>query len=236
MSLGFLHSPRRGPGVCVECFNLTRDFRLCFACVSGEQHLAAMVPISYSIGHEYLHHTLASYKRLRGAQAEASARQIAAILWRFLAGHEKCLAAAAGIDRFDLVTTVPSGDPSRDVHHPLRRVVGELVGPTRSRYEQLLRRSAVQVVPRRFDARRFEAVRPLNGEVVLLIDDIWTTGASAQSAAAALRAAGAGPVAAAVVGRHLNREWHDNDRQLDALPFDWNECALCAPARLPIAA
>jgi orotate phosphoribosyltransferase len=92
------------------------------------------------------------------------------------------------------------------------------------------------VVPRRFDARRFEAVRTLNGEGVLLIDDTWTTGASAQSAAAALKAAGAGPVGAAVIGRHVNRNWHDNDRQLDALPFDWSQCGLCAPARLSRAA
>jgi hypothetical protein len=195
-----------------------------------------MVPVSYSVAHEYLHHTLASYKRLRGPQAEAAAREIASILWRFLAGHETCLAAAAGIGQFALVTTVPSGDLSRDKHHPLRRVVGELVGPTRSRYDRLLRRTTVQVVPRRFDARRFEAVRALSGEGVLLIDDTWTTGASAQSAAAALKAAGAGAVAAVVVGRHVNRDWHDNDRHLDALPFDWSQCGLCGPARLPRAA
>lgn len=234
--LGFLHSPRRGPGVCVECFNLTREFRLCFACSSTEQHLAAMVPVSYSIAHEYLHHTLASYKRLQGLQAERAARDISAILWRFLVGHETCLAAEAGVARFDLVTTVPSGDVGRDEHHPLRYVVGELVGHTRGRHERLLRRSNVQVMPRRFDARRFQAVGKLNGESVLLIDDTWTTGASAQSAASALKAAGAGAVAAVVVGRHVNREWHQNDRKLDALTFDWSECGLCAPARLRNAA
>jgi orotate phosphoribosyltransferase len=65
---------------------------------------------------------------------------------------------------------------------------------------------------------------------VLLIDDTWTTGANAQSAAAALKSAGAGPVAAVVIGRHLNREWHENDRRLRGItrPFDWSHCALCA--------
>lgn len=231
-----MRSPRRGPGVCVECFNLTRDFRLCFACAQGERHLSAMVPVSYSVAHEYLHHTLASYKRLQGQQAEAAARQISAILWRFLVTHEPCLAAAAGVRRFQLVTTVPSSDAARDEHHSLRRVVGELVGPTRGRHQRLLRRSDIEVVPRRFDLRRFEAVRPLAGEDVLLIDDVWTTGASAQSAAAALKAAGAGTVAAVVVGRHLNRGWHDNDRHLNAMPFDWRKCALCASGRLSQAA
>ena len=64
---------------------------------------------------------------------------------------------------------------------------------------------------------------------VLLIDDTWTTGANAQSAAAALKAAGAQRVAALVIGRYVNREWSDNDRQLRNLPqpFDWGRCALC---------
>ena len=79
---------------------------------------------------------------------------------------------------------------------------------------------------------------PAGAESVLLIDDTWTTGASAQSAAAALKAAGAEHVAAVVIGRHLNREWHENDRRIRGIarPFDWQACALCAepvaPARL----
>ena len=66
---------------------------------------------------------------------------------------------------------------------------------------------------------------------MLLIDDTWTTGANAQSAAAALKSAGAERVAAVVIGRHLNREWHENDRRLRGItrPFDWDRCALCAP-------
>jgi hypothetical protein len=34
--------------------------------------------------------------------------RLTAILWRFLEDHEPCIVAAAGIDRFDLVATVPS--------------------------------------------------------------------------------------------------------------------------------
>ena len=83
---------------------------------------------------------------------------------------------------------------------------------------------------RAFDADKYIAVRALDGEPVLLIDDTWTTGANAQSAAAALRAAGAGPLAAVVVGRHVSRGWNENDSQLRALdePFDWSRCPLCA--------
>ena len=51
-----------------------------------------------------------------------------------------------------------------------------------------------------------------------------------ESAGAALKRAGAGPVAAVVIGRHLKREWHENERRLRGVtrPFDWGRCAFCA--------
>ena len=51
---------------------------------------------------------------------------------------------------------------------------------------------------------RFGAGVALAGASVLLIDDTWVSGASAQSAAVALRAAGAGHVAVVVLGRHVD--------------------------------
>jgi predicted amidophosphoribosyltransferase len=228
--------PRRGPSVCRICFNFTDGYSRCYACDHGRLLLDAVVPISYSVAREQLHHALASYKRLHGDVARRLGASLAAILWRFLVEHERCLAHAAGTERFDLVTTVPSGDRERDEHHPLKRIAGELVEPTRARYERILRRSEAEVIPRAFSPDKFVATRPLQGKAVLLIDDTWTTGASAQSAAGALKAAGAGPTAAVVIGRHLNREWHENDRRLRGIerPFDWSRCALCAePVNAP---
>ncbi|MGB6617852.1 MAG: hypothetical protein WBE95_27500, partial [Trebonia sp.] len=42
------------------------------------------------------------------------------------------------------------------------------------------------------------------GADVLLVDDTWVSGASAQSAAAALKAGGARRVALVVIGRHVD--------------------------------
>ncbi len=111
------------------------------------------------------------------------------------------------------------------------RIVGEMVASTVERHERLLRRSSAPAIPRVFDSARFQSVRPLAGANVLLIDDTWTTGASAQSAAAALKAAGAARVGAVVIGRHLNREWFENDERLRriAQPLRGSVCALCAP-------
>ena len=224
-------APRAGPGVCTTCFNLTEGYERCYACANQPNEIDVVAPISYSVAHEQLHHALASYKRLSGEVAERLGTQLAAVLWRFLDTHEQCVARAAGADYFSMVTTVPSGGSARDGDHPLCRIVAEVVGPTRERHERLLRRTEAVVEPRAFDAEKFVALRPLNGEPVLLIEDTWTTGANAQSAAAALRSGGAGPIAAVVIGRHMNRWWHQNDRQLRGLeqPYDWRYCTICAP-------
>jgi hypothetical protein len=230
-----LLGPRRGPDVCGTCFNFTAGYARCWACAHGQPSLDALAPISYSVACEQLHHALASYKRLNGDVARRLQAILAAILWRFLTTHEACIAKAADIHGFDLVTIVPSGDPTRDERHPLRTIVGELVGPTRERHRRLLRRTDRQTAPRAFSTIKFEATTQLNHQSILLIDDTWTTGASAQSAAATLKAAGAERVAAVVIGRHLNREWHENDRRIRGIarPFEWQACALCAE---PVAA
>lgn len=224
----FMLGPRPGPDVCELCFDLTRGYRRCYSCAHTENSLAAVVPISYSVAGEQLHHALLGYKRSNGAVARRLERELGAVLWRFLSLHEGCVARAAGVDAFEVVATVPSGDRDRDLDHPMRGIVGELVGPTHDRYRLLLTRSEADIPPRTVDPDKFKPLRALEGEAVLLIDDTWTTGASAQSAAAALRRAGAATVAAVVIGRHVNREWDENHRRLSELPqpFDWERCAL----------
>jgi hypothetical protein len=226
----FMIGPRRGRDVCDVCFNFTKDHERCYACSHGERHLDAVLPISYSVGGEQLHHVLRGYKRFEGGVARRLSVELAAVLWRSLAGHEACLSRAALVRSFDLVTTVPSGELARDECHPLRWIVGEVAQPTRERYERLLVRSAGPAPAREFFPSKFTAVRELAGESVLLVDDTWTTGSSAQSAAAVLKSAGAGPVGAVVIGRHVNRAWHENDRRLRELaqPFEWERCALCS--------
>jgi predicted amidophosphoribosyltransferase len=223
----FLLGPRPGLGVCQVCFTFTEGHDRCFVCGQRNSALDAVAPISYSVAGGQLHHTLAGYKRLGGDVARRLQVEVAAVLWRFLAGHESCVALGASTTGFDVVTTVPSSSRERDLGHPLRRIVGELVRPTRDRYERLLTRSPIEVPERTFSPGKYEVARPLRGESVLLIDDTWTTGSGAESAAAALREAGAGSVAAVVVGRHVKRGWRENERRLHTLvrPYDWSTCA-----------
>ena len=225
----FMLSPRSGADVCRTCFNVTDGYERCYACAHGGRLLDAMAPISYSVAGEQLHHILAGYKRLSGPVARRMTMGLAAVLWRYIeAGHERCLARATGADRFTLVTSVPSSSGQ----HALQDMIATQVGPLRQRYVPTLHRSPGPTTPHQFDSGRYEVDGTLAGETVLLIDDMWTTGANAQSAAAALKAAGAGRVAALVIGRHVHRQWGRCDARLRDLtqPFDWGHCPLCEPA------
>ncbi len=150
----FMLSPRQGPGVCVRCFNFTEGYGLCYACSRRPAVLAVVAPISYSVGGEQLHHALASYKRLRGDVARRLTASIAAVLWRYLVLHERCIARAAGVPSFPVVTTVPSSEARRLVH-PMGEIVGHLVAPTRQRYQELLARSDSELAPREFNPDKF---------------------------------------------------------------------------------
>lgn len=226
----FMLAPRRGPSVCEICFNFTDGYRRCYACTHNELWLDAVLPISYSVGLEQLHYALRSYKRGNGEAARRHQTELAAVLWRFIDRHERCIATHVGARAFDLVTAVPSSDRDRDQEHPLHQIVGSLAAPTRDRHQRLLLRTDAPCATHEFSRERYAATKELNGASILLIDDTWTTGASAQSAAAALKQSGAQRVAAIVVGRHLNRQWGDNDQRLRRIPhpYDWENCALCA--------
>jgi predicted amidophosphoribosyltransferase len=224
----FLLNPRPGPGVCRRCFTFTDGYATCYPCSQMSQMLEAYVPVSYSIAHGQLHRALAGYKRAGGRIARRLQLELGAVLWRFLADHERCVASAAGVPAFDLVTTVPSGDRKRDLVHPLPEIVGRLVAPTRDRYERVLGRSTKSVAERAFDREKCTVSRRIDDACVLLVDDTWTTGASAQSAAAALLDAGAAAVAAVTIGRHVNPEWGNTEERLRELPdgFDWETCGV----------
>jgi hypothetical protein len=220
--------PPTAAGICSICLTFTQGYGTCFRCGHQARFTDAVLPISYSVHFGQLHTALQQYKRAVQAAARPLQLQLAAVLWRFLAAHEPCLAHAAGVDRFELVATVPSSDRTRDDTHPLRRIAGELVEPTRGRYRRLLRRSGTPVPVRTVDPGKYNPTEDVGGQNVLLIDDTWTTGANVQSAAGALKTAGASRVGVVIIGRHIHEDYQDNAERLGALPrrFEWEACAL----------
>lgn len=230
----FMLNPLRAgaPDVCEVCLTFTtQGFATCWQCGHHPRHADLVVPISYSVDGGQLHDALRSYKRDGGRAARQLQLQLAAVLWRFLRQHEQCVVTRLSVERFALVTTVPSSSAERDDDHPLRRIAGKIVGDTRDRYDRLLVRSDRPVPPRTVDPAKYEAVRRLDGEAVLLIEDTWVSGGNAESAAGSLKQAGAGEVAVVAIGRHLHASDANNAARLKQLPkrFDWDRC----PVELP---
>lgn len=217
-----------GDDVCSVCLTFTDGYATCYRCGFQQNYADSVLPISYSVHLGQLHTALAGYKRLRPPASTKFRLELAAVLWRFLGRHELCLAREAGTNRFDLVTTVPSGSADRDEAHPLREIVGATVEPTANRFARLLRRSSCDVADRVVSPLKYEPLGELRGESVLLIDDTWTTGSNVQSAAGALKSAGAATVGVLVIGRHIHEDFAGNRVRLAALPrpFDWDRCAF----------
>jgi hypothetical protein len=198
-----------------------------------------MVPISYAPRGGSLYSLLRRYKNARFlTEGTFAVVRVSSILWHFLEHHEISIAAAAHADRFDFVTTVPSGSPDRDELRANLRAIAASCGPISERYRRLLRPAGRGRWGRAFDPTRYEAIeaRYIRGRAILLIDDLWVTGGHAQSAAHALRQAGATTVALLVVGRYLRLDWPagpsttcaDRLASLDR-PFDLSNCAAHTP-------
>ena len=217
--------PPPGPGVCDTCRGpAPASSRECSSCRRMPRRLDAVVPISWSLAGGPLHHALRGYKDdpLLMVRREF-ASGLAAVLDRFLRRHEPCVAAAASVGRFSLVTTVPArADRDRGPLRSLVRGCPSVAG----RFARSLAPAGEPPPAHGFAPGRFRALHPLAGETVLLIDDTWTSGASAQSAAHALKRGGAHRVALVVIGRHINPGFGDQrPRCAPAPPFDWAACA-----------
>lgn len=182
-----------------------------------------MVPVAFAIKGGPHAGRLWQYKspRVTAAAGEIPAAILRAMLLVFLRDHGACLWRAAGTARPTHLAVVPTAR-GRPGTHPLRALAhGYLACP----WAALTARPADEQV-RDLDPERFRAV-PVRGARVLLIDDTWTTGSSAQSAAMALRAAGARSIVTVVLGRHVSVAAADQAGIGPAgMPFRLDRCAV----------
>ena len=116
----------------------------------------------------------------------------------FLHDHGPCAWDAAGMPAPDRLAVVPSGYGRPGMHPLLRLVLPYLRLPA----VRLVLRTEEQ--GRGLNVNRFTADNAAAGANVLLLDDTWVSGGSVQSAAVALKQAGAARVAAVVLGRYVN--------------------------------
>jgi hypothetical protein len=198
--------PAPGPGLCLTCRGPAgRGRARCFQCglhaESAPGLLAdAVIPVAYAPKGGPLARDLWLYKSSR-PEAYAAAARLLALLLVFLHDHGEAAWRRAGLAAPTHVCVVPSGR-GRPAPHPLQELLGGYLalpwvslraGP-----------GAADSWARWLDPDRFRAARPLPGGArVLLLDDTWVSGSTAQAAALALKRGGARSVATVVLGRHV---------------------------------
>ncbi|HEY3954064.1 MAG TPA: hypothetical protein VGM53_11865 [Streptosporangiaceae bacterium] len=219
-----------GPGCCAVCRGPTcAGYPLCFHCARHRRAapglLADLVaPVSYSVAGTPYARWLWQYKAGVPEQHEARAALLR-ILLVFLHDHGRCLRAAAAAAAPSHVAVVPTGC-GRSGPHPLRTLVQPYLALP---WAGLAPRPGDPAYTRDLHLHRFTVTRPLAGATVLLLDDTWTTGGSAQSAAAALKLGGARAVLAVILGRHVNpahRLAHSFAPFVATSPFQGDGCAV----------
>jgi len=230
-----LSAPRAGgPELCEICHGPAgHGSPRCFPC---DLHLQCaqgsladvVVPVAFAVkGGSHARH-LWQYKSARPpvGTRDAAATMLRALLLVFLRDHGACLWRTARIAGPTHLAVVPTARGRPGVH-PLRQLVEDYLTVP---WAELSPRPGGEQV-RDLDPDRFSA-GPLPGARVLMIDDTWTTGSSAQSAAMALRRAGAGSVVTVVLGRHIRRaEAATAGLGPGAMPFRPRSCAVHVAAR-----
>jgi hypothetical protein len=204
----------------------------CYQCGLHRELLAGLLPqvvapVAYAAKGGPHATNLWLYKSDRpGAEAAGSA--LTALLLVFLRDHGRCVWQRAGMTRPTHVAVVP-GQRTRRAVHPLRALAAPYLGLPWARLRLACPGNPEGRDP---DPWRFESER-IAGASVLLLDDTWTSGASAVSAAAALRLAGARSVAVVVLGRHLDAAATAGGRFSPAMmPFRPWLCAVHQITRL----
>jgi hypothetical protein len=224
--------PPAGPGVCTVCHGAPNPgWAVCRSCVEARRQvtrpLGLIVPVSLCEAGQQLHTTIRKYK---DDPIEGNRRLMSGIvvsfLARFLQCHGHCIELAAG-RRWSSVSVVPS-TRNRPGRHPLE-VALSAVGLD-VEVVPALRPGAARIDHNHADDHGFEVQVPVQGRAFLLVDDMLTSSARLQSAASALRLAGADVVAGVVLGRYLNPDRRQLDLELLARartePFDFATCCL----------
>ncbi len=200
----YLRNVRQHSGLCQTCAApIDAHYDQCIQC---DRHSQSGYPIADRVG-SMVYASKANdqtYVSMYGYKAQhppaAHTRLVRSLLRIGVVGHTDCLSRLAS-NPVQKWAYVPSSS-SRDREHPLRTHLLEIL-PEESEL-------SITVAG---DAHSFRQLRPenfavLDGEVerrhVLLIDDSWVSGGHAQSAAGALKIAGASEVSILTLSRVLD--------------------------------
>lgn len=228
----FVPRPAEACGRCGGSKN--PGYTTCWDCSHGfAGQLDELVAVTYSFdnGLESLLHRYKDW----GPEYRWARFPLGSLIYAALRKHEDCFRAALGSN--PVYTWVPSNNQQRDFDHletALQGVQG-LDGDYPWRKDIIWRSPDEQRPARRECKPDAYTVDPnlVRGRAVLLLDDVWTSGSSLVSAAAALKQAGADRVVGLVIGRQLNRAYSSGTNQqlceeVEDRGWSFSDCALCA--------
>lgn len=219
---GYLRNPVRQDRVtCAVCTTPVEGHRRCFQC---EQHrryegVADVTGfMTYAVGGQQSGYVMRGYKAPRPLDEHRAIVTLLALL--ALSRHGSCPEALGG-DRVTYWATVPSL-PAKPGEHPFHGIIHGLIsgGEVPLASARAVALTAVPKVhyPRGVSPDHFQtSSRLARGSHVLLMDDTWTGGGHAQSAALALRKAGAARVSLLVIARWIKEDFGNNAQFLGAI-------------------
>jgi predicted amidophosphoribosyltransferase len=217
---------------CDVCHGPVKGWMRCYSCAQTvgqvSRPISRVLPISLCRKGTQFYHVMWNYKNGKATTARDRHRlQLAALLTRFLFKHRTCLEEVCGTG-WDHLTIVTSSQ-GRAGPHPLERVFAR-VDYLASTYRPTLGPGTVGIGHNNADDRGYSVIGDVRGKRLLLIDDMFTSGGRLQSAASALRLAGATVVAAVVIARLIDVGFSSAHQtfwdQTSATPFDFETCGL----------
>jgi hypothetical protein len=182
-------------------------FARCYQCElalseAGGLLADVVAPVGYAVRGGALAEDLRRYKsdRVDPAESAAAAGRLGRRLAAFLDEYGARVWAAAGMPGGPAAAAVVPSGQGRLGPHPLAGLVRSCTAlplvPLAVRPAEIHRRGV--------NAGWVRVSGQVTGAGLLVVDDTWVSGGSAQSVAAALKLAGARRVAVVVLGRHVN--------------------------------
>jgi predicted amidophosphoribosyltransferase len=214
--------PRPAGDVCPVCLGLIYEVGfLCKNCDDNanalDGHVVPITAISLYERPGRLRDWLTFYKN--GDESVANPRAAAAIgsiFATFFAENQLWLDAL----RADFAVVVPS--TTRPAPHPLAELLSR---KTDIPFRAPLHRTSELLGHNHPNRNAYDVVADVRGARILLIDDVYTSGARAQSAAYALRSRGADVVALCILGRRYNSSFSERAASVLAdqkqVQFEW---------------
>jgi hypothetical protein len=212
---GYLRNPiRRNRVTCAVCCTPCPGYERCATCQKQlreqGQRADQVAALTYVFANRQSGYVMRGYKaQPRPIQEHRDIVALTAILGLGL--HSGCAGRLMG-NPITHWAAIPSM-PAKAGEHPLRPLVTQAAPGV----ECDLQGAPKSESPRAISPEHFWMPPVPTGAHVLLVDDTWTSGGHAQSAALAARAAGAGNVSVLVVARWMEPSWAvlDGERKVD---------------------